>query len=72
MKILSSFTHLMLFQTCRGFFFLQTTKADMLKNVSVHTIKVNGVQNNTGPYGVILCTEKHKSKFYRRKEVKQV
>ncbi len=33
--------------TCWGFFFLQTTKADILKNVSFHTIKLKSMGSKT-------------------------
>jgi len=36
------------------FFLLQNTKKGILKNVSVHTMKVSGVQNNSGPHWVCL------------------
>lgn len=73
-QIMSSFTHLMLFQTCWGFFFLQTTKADTLKNVSVHTIKLKSMGSKTilDLTQLFYAQKKHTSKFYRRKDVKQV
>jgi len=38
----------MSFQTCITYFFLQRTKEQIQKNDVVHTVKVNGVQNNIG------------------------